>query len=272
MDVTIAIPVLNQLNYTVQCLESLGRAGVPDADIVVVDNGSTDGTRAFLAARPRLRVVSNASNLGCSTAWNQGVQTSTSTWTFIMNNDIVVGPGVREGLVRFAEENHRDIVSPGMGEGELDYDIEAFAKEFVARMSPASRDGFAAGCSFMVHRRVFDKIGLFDTKVGLAGNEDEDFYRRAKAAGFRLGMTGRAFLHHFGSITQRDVKRGLGIPNSARLSDSAYFKKKHHITWLRRQTDHLREKMRNKLWRWDERRRFGMTLRMSRQGGEWHDV
>ena len=272
MDVTFAIPVFNQLDYTVQCLASLNRAGVADSEVVVVNNASTDGTREFLAGRPGLRVVANDANRGCSVAWNQGVDASTSVWTFIINNDIVVAPGLREGLVRFAEEAGCDIVSPGMGEGELDYDVEQFGKEFVARMSSASRLRFAAGCSFMVHRRVFDKIGLFDTKVGLAGNEDEDFYRRAEAAGFRLGMTGRAFLHHFGSVTQRDVKRGLGISNSARLCDSAYFKKKHNITWLRRRTDHLREKLRNKLWRWEERRRFGMTLRMRRLGGAWQDV
>jgi GT2 family glycosyltransferase len=272
MDVTFVIPVFNQLDYTLRCLESLNRAGVPDAAIVLVDNGSTDGTWESLAKRPNLRVLGNPSNLGCSHAWNMGVEASTSAWTMILNNDVVVAPGLCEGLVGFAEEARCDIVSPALGEGELDYDFEAFAKQFLATMGSACRYGLAAGCSFMVHRRVFETVGLFDTKVGLAGNEDEDFFRRAQASGFRLAMTGRAYLHHFGSVTQRSVKAGLGLPNSARLSDAAYFRKKHGISWLRRQINRRREKLRNALWRWNERRRFGMTLRMRRQSGEWQHV
>jgi N-acetylglucosaminyl-diphospho-decaprenol L-rhamnosyltransferase len=272
MDVTFVIPVFNELDYTTQCLESLNRAGVPDAAIVIVDNGSTDGTREFLAGRPNLRVLCNPTNLGCSHAWNMGVQASTSAWTMILNNDVIVAPGLCEGLIGFAEEEHCDIVSPALGEGEMDYPFEAFAKSFLATMGSACRCGLAVGCSFMVHRRVFETVGLFDTKVGLAGNEDEDFFRRAQRAGFRLGMTGRAYLHHFGSVTQRSVKAGMGIPNSARLSDPVYFRKKHRITWLRRQINRRQEKLRNALWRWNERRRFGMTLRMHRQGGAWlHD-
>ena len=272
MDVAFVIPVLNHLDYTIQCLDSLNRARVPDSAIIMVDNASTDGTREILAGRPGLRVIANDTNRGCSYSWNQGVQASTAAWTFILNNDVVVAPGLCEGLVGFAGENHCDIVSPALGEGELDYDLPAFAEKFRAAMKSACRYGFAAGCAFMVHRRVFDAVGLFDTRVGLAGNEDEDFFRRAQAAGFRLAMTGRAFLHHFGSVTQRSVKQGMGVPNSARLSDPKYFRKKHNITWLRRQLNRRREKMRCAFWRWNERRRFGMTLRMRRQAGEWHHV
>lgn len=269
MDVTFVIPVFNQLDYTTQCLDSLNRAGVPDAAIVIVDNGSSDGSQTYLAGRPRLRVLRNPTNVGCSAAWNQGVQVSTSPWTMILNNDVLVAPGFCEGLISFAEEARCDIVSPGLGEGEMDYGFEAFAKTFQTAMRSASRHGIAMGCSFMVHRRVFDTIGLFDVKVGLAGLEDEDFYRRAQQAGFRLAMTGRAFLHHFGSVTQTSVKAGLGLPQRARLADTAYFRNKHRVNWFRRQADHQREKFLNALWNWNERRRFGMTLRMRRQGGQW---
>ncbi len=272
IDVAFVIPVLNQLNYTLQSLDSLNHAGVSDTAIIVIDNASTDGTRECLVRRPGLRVLSNDTNRGCSYAWNQGVQASTAEWIFILNNDVIAAPGLCEGLIGFARENHCEIVSPALGEEEMDYDFQAFAEKFLATMSSACRYGMAAGCSFMVHRRVFDTVGFFDTKVGLAGNEDEDFFRRAQAAGFRLAMTGRAFLHHFGSVTQRSVKQGLGIPNSARLSDPVYFRKKHNITWLRRQASRRREKIRCALWRWNELRRFGMTLRMRRHGGKWHHV
>jgi N-acetylglucosaminyl-diphospho-decaprenol L-rhamnosyltransferase len=270
-DTMVVIPVFNQLHFTRQCLQSLHRDEVPDRQIIVVDNASTDGTRDFLAGQPGLRLISNPANLGCSVAWNQGVEAAApARWTVILNNDVIVAPGFLKGLVSFAEEQQHDIVSPAMAEGENDYDFDAFSGDLLHRMGTTVRAGTASGVCFMVHRRVFDSIGLFDTKVGLAGNEDEDFFRRARKAGFHLAVTGRAFLHHFGSITQKSVKAAMGLSNSARLSDKAYYRKKYRLHWLRRHSERLQEKTRSALWRFHEKRRFGLTLRMRRLEGKWH--
>jgi N-acetylglucosaminyl-diphospho-decaprenol L-rhamnosyltransferase len=269
MDVAVVIPVLNQLSYTVQCLESLARTGVSGREVVVINNGSTDGTAEFLQQHPELRVISNPQNLGCSAAWNQGVEAAHAEWTIVLNNDVIVAPGFREGLLAFAAEAHCDIVSPAMGEGELDYDLPSFSKEFLAKMGHRQRAGLAFGVCFMVHRRVFETIGLFDTKLGQAGYEDEDFFRRARAVGFRLGTTGRAYLHHFGSVTQKMVKAARPAGVSGPLGNRDYFRQKHHLNWLRRRTDRLQGKVRWGLWRWRERRQSGLTLIMRRAGGQW---
>ena len=270
MDVTFVIPVFNQLSYTTQCLGSLSRAGVPDSEVIVVDNASTDGTKEFLQTRRGLRVISNETNRGCGCAWNQGVEVSAAKWTVILNNDVVVAPGFREGLVGFAEDENCQIVSPARCDGELDYDFLEFATRFVRTMHLACRRGVATGVAFMVHRSVFESVGLFDTRIGRAGYEDEDFFRRASSAGLRLAVTGRAYLHHFGSITQKSVKFDMGLPPSARLGDRDYFRKKHGLNWFRRRTDRLRGKAQNAFWRWSEQRRFGTTLLLRRCGGAWH--
>jgi N-acetylglucosaminyl-diphospho-decaprenol L-rhamnosyltransferase len=269
MDVAFVIPVFNQWHYTAQCLESLQRAGVPDSDIVVVDNASSDDTREFLTRRPRLRVVTNETNRGCSAAWNQGVEAANATWTVVLNNDAVVAPGFREGLVQFAQQSGFQIISPAMGEGELDYDLAGFARDFLVKMRDVSRPGLASGVCFMVHRQVFETIGLFDTKLGQAGYEDEDFFRRARHAGFRIATTGQAYLHHYGSVTQKSVKASLGSATSARLGNRDYFRKKHGLNWLRRRTDRLQSKVRWVFWRWNERRRTGFSLLMRRSQGQW---
>ena len=120
-----------------------------------------------------------------------------------MNNDVLVPPGCIGGLVGFAEEEKFDIVSPAMCEGELDYDLQKHAAEFMFRMSAVCRRDLAHGVCFMVHRRVFDAIGYFDSDPKLGGYEDDEYFRRARHAGFRLATTGRALLHHFGSVTQK---------------------------------------------------------------------
>jgi N-acetylglucosaminyl-diphospho-decaprenol L-rhamnosyltransferase len=270
VELAFVIPVFNQLQYTAQCLDSLMRSGVAAGSLVVVDNGSKDGTGEFLARQAHLRVLSNAANLGCAAAWNQGVEAAQSEWTIVLNNDVVVPPGFREGLLDFAREARCDIVSPALGEGELDYDLEAFAEDFVRRMKWARRWGTAFGVCFMVHRRVFEAIGLFDTLLGQAGYEDEDFFRRARRAGFRLAVTGRAYLHHFGSVTQKSVKSELGMAQSSRLGNRDYFRKKHGLNWLRRRLDRLQSKIRTAFWRLNEQRRGGgLTLHLRRTGGVW---
>ncbi len=270
--VLFVIPVYNQLDYTRQCLDSLNRDGVSGRDVLVVDNSSADGTREFLAARPDLRVISNETNRGCSAAWNQGVEAALAAgadWIIVINNDVVVATGFRDGMLDFATRAGCDIVSPAMAEGELDYDLHAFARDYVGRMAGASRPGVASGVCFMVKRSVFERAGLFDTQLGLAGYEDEDFFRRAQRAGFRIATTGQAYLHHYGSVTQKSVKANLGVPGKARLGNREYFRRKHGLHWAKRRAEKSWNAIRTAYWKWRERRHSAFTLRLRRRNGAW---
>jgi len=175
MSVSVVIPVFNQLAYTKGCLESLRAAGGIPLEVVVVDNGSSDGTGR------------NGENRGCAAAWNQGVAASRAEWIVLLNNDVIVSRGWVEGMLEFAEEHGIDIVSPAIREGEINYDIEEYGGRFVRRMGDASRMGVADGICFMVRRRVFERIGMFDEAFRIGQFEDVDFFRRAVRSGFRLG-------------------------------------------------------------------------------------
>ena len=266
MDVTIVIPVYNQLAYTTGCLRSLNEAGIADSQIVIVNNASTDGTTEFLATRPHLRVINNADNRGCGFAWTQGAELSRTTWTLVMNNDVLVPPGCIEGLIGFAEENNCDIVSPAMCEGEADYDFPSHAADFMRRMKDAFRRDVAHGVAFLVHRRVFEAIGYFDSDPKLGGYEDDEYFRRARAGGFRLAITGRAFLHHFGSITQKSIQAKAGHKHKS-LGDRDYYRRKTGQTWSRRKVHQFKNALRTSQWKRSELRSFGRTLWEKRVGG-----
>src|SRR5258706_2680085 len=112
MNAAIVIPVLNQLHYTQSCLASLAgelAAGVP---IVVVDNGSTDGTAEFLIRQRQIEVVRNPENRGCAAAWNQGVKATATDWVVLFNNDVLVTNGLLARMLDFGERQNADIVSP----------------------------------------------------------------------------------------------------------------------------------------------------------------
>src|SRR5688572_7443241 len=132
--ISIVIPVFNQLHYTRNCLESLGASRMPDAKIVVVNNGSSDGTKEFLSKISSVHVIDNEANRGCAAAWNQGVQLLKAEWTVVLNNDVLVCKSWLEELLDFAEKNRVDIASPAIREGELNYDFERYARDFVGRM------------------------------------------------------------------------------------------------------------------------------------------
>lgn len=257
--VTIVIPLYNQLHYTRICLESLEAHGAAGAEILLIDNHSTDGTADYLATVQGVEVLSNQENLGCAGAWNQGVRHCDSEWVVILNNDVVVSPGWLEGMLSFADEHRVDVVTPAIREGEYNYEIVPYARDFVARMGEVRRMGVANGICFMVHRRVFERIGGFDENFRIGQFEDTDFFRRAVLAGFRLGTTGRSFLHHFGSVTQNALRQKKGVrPYEA--ENRAYFRRKWRLNWWRRTCERRVRNLTNLFWRTSEKLRFGHTL------------
>ena len=256
--ISIVIPVFNQLHYTRQCLDYLRKTVSRDVTVIIVDNGSTDGTAEFLKNISDVRVIRNEKNLGCAAAWNQGTRVANAEWTILLNNDVLLAPCWLEGLIGFAERNGVDIVSPAIREGEFNYDLNHYASGFLKCMTHASRFGFANGICFAVRRRVFDAIGLFDENFVIAQFEEADFFMRAKNAGFVLATTGQSFIHHFGSITQKAI--GVHEPRPYEAENRAYFRRKWNLHLPRRLALRVRTKLAQYLACAQERTRYGHSL------------
>ncbi len=210
-ETTIVIPVWNQLAFTQLCLDSL-KAHTPAGsyDVVVVDNGSTDGTGEYLQAfrAPGFTVISNPQNLGCAPAWNQGVKAAPGSLVVIANNDLVFAPGWLEGLKTGMDRHGLGMGEPLCREGAMDYDLPAVARESVARnKGKTSLD--VIGYCMAFRREVFDKVGLFDESFAFGKGEDKDFQRRMKEKGLTYAQVGDSFVHHFGSVTINVLKETM---------------------------------------------------------------
>ena len=101
---SIIIPVWNQLEFTQQCLASLKEHTRPAWELIVIDNGSDDGTAAYLAgvrdmASVPVTVVTNTKNLGFPAAVNQGLRLARGEYLVLMNNDVVVTDGWLDQLI-----------------------------------------------------------------------------------------------------------------------------------------------------------------------------
>lgn len=268
---TIVIPVLNQLAYTRQCVDSLVDGGCPPEAILVIDNGSSDETPQWLAKRGDIRSLRNRVNLGCGGAWTQGALLARpdDEWVVLLNNDVVVPAGAIEQLLASAERNGLDVVSPALVEGELDYDLAAHARAFTAAMRGALRRGWFHGVCFAVRRRVFEKIGFPDTDRQLGGREDVEFLVRCLRHGVPVGTVGDAMLHHFGSITQKAIKLESG---QADLGDRAHFYTKVGMGWLARKRFKRERRDSARAWVAAERSARGHSMHMLRQHGRWTDA
>jgi GT2 family glycosyltransferase len=222
---TITFACYNQLVYTKQFIASLDHDEVDFSRIVAVDNGSTDGTREWLGQQGFGAVILNDRNLGCGAAWNQGALAIQSKWTVVMNNDVICAKGWLKNLLESAEENHLQIASPAMVEGELNYDFEALVGKAIASMKGYVREGSPHAVCMAIRDDVWREIGYFMPVPKLLGYEDAIFFQRAREAGLKMGICSDSWLHHYGQVTQKamalekklSAREGLGSRNLMRL-------------------------------------------------------
>lgn len=221
--VSIIILTLNQMEYTRKCIESIDSQTHIPHEIIVVDNGSTDETLAYLHSlekknrhRKGMTIVANKENLGFAGGNNVGLGLSKGTYVLMMNNDIVVTPGWLDLLIATAEKSPKiGIVGPKSNQVSgpqfvekvhynqetlegLDRFSERFAKDNSGKSNRTLR---VVGFCMLVKRAVIDRIGGMDDRFGRGNFEDDDFSIRAALAGFESWTVEDCFVHHFGNRT-----------------------------------------------------------------------
>ncbi|MEZ5659111.1 MAG: glycosyltransferase [Burkholderiaceae bacterium] len=267
-DYSITFACLNAVDVTRRCVQSLIDAGTPLERVVVVDNASNDGTRAFLDGQGFGQVLYNRRNLGCGTAWNQGALARQSEWTIVMNNDVLVAPGWAGGLIAAAEQHDLRIASPAMVEGDADYDFQDLAARHAERARGYARIGWAHAVCMCIHESVFAEIGYFRPTPSLLGFEDTIFFNDARRAGIRLGAVGDVWIHHLGSITQKQMKleRGLSLDDELSLHDK---RRLLGQSWMARKLERGRRKRDDAQARRHELERFDFSLLGQRVDGRF---
>ena len=99
MSTTIIIPNYNGAHFMEPCMKALEKQTVQPDEIIVVDNGSTDGSLELLQnSYPAVRIIANEENLGFAAAVNIGIKASTTPFVLLLNNDTEAEPGMIEHL------------------------------------------------------------------------------------------------------------------------------------------------------------------------------
>jgi len=221
-DLSIALVNWNNRDYLRACLESIEVAELPITyDIVVSDNGSTDGSLEMLAERfPYVKVVRNCKNVGVARGNNEAIRNSTGKYIYVLNNDTLVNRKSVMAMVRFLDE-HAEAGAAGGNllnpDGTLQAsfcDFPTLWEEFqlVTHIGKARNTYFPAhngtwpeprpvdwmsSASIVVRREAIEGIGLVDEEYFIYSDETDWQYRLWRA-GWQVWYLPQVTTVHFG--------------------------------------------------------------------------
>jgi hypothetical protein len=207
----------NQEALTRATIVSLLATGYSELDILLVDNGSTDGSGARLATSfPTVSFIRSTDNLGYAGGANLGLTASLSgdaAYHFLLNNDVIFdkeiltalvsameGGGEKVGLcvpkIFFFDEPQK--IWYAGGEIDLKSGLcrhNGYGQIDGAELNQMQECTFANGCAMFIRRATLESVGLFDTSY-FHTSEDVDFSLRLKAKGYRILFVPQARLWH----------------------------------------------------------------------------
>ena len=204
MKLSIITLTYNNLSYTKKFIESLYKY-TQDFELIIVDNGSTDGTVEYLKTLNSVKLILNKENLGFSKGNNQGIGIAEGEYIGFLNNDILLYPNWFEEIEKvFEKEEKVAFVSPRHVNPHFDNTDEnkylSFYKNIYHKDYEKSFDECVFSC-VITRRDVLEEVGLFDEYYSPAFFEDNDIKYRAILAGYGVYVTNTVCFYHFGSIT-----------------------------------------------------------------------
>jgi len=221
------ILTFNHVQDTIECLESLSKmdAAAVDLNILIVDNGSSDGTPEIVHERfPQVEIIETGRNLGVPWGYNVGFSHALragADYILMLNNDTTVAPDMLTHLVQAGEADPQaGILAPKV----LYYDepdriwaaggrYRAFPPAIIilGQDKPDERHNepqyleYALSCGLLIHRRAFEQAGLFDPGYFFQF-DDWDFSQRVRAHGLHIQFVPEARMWHKVSRTTRQHK------------------------------------------------------------------
>lgn len=225
---TVIIPHYNGMDILRDCLESLYKNTFKDFNVILIDNGSTDGSQEFLINYfPQVKVVQNEQNRGYAGACNQGMLMNTAEYVLLLNNDTVLAENMlSEMLDTISASADIAMVQPkiksiqqkekfdysGAAGGEMDIFGYPFARgrifDFVEK-DDGQYDAmvetvfWTSGCALLIRKSVLDQIGLLDEDF-FAHQEEIDLNWRAQLAGYRNVVTCKTHIYHYSGYTLKN--------------------------------------------------------------------
>lgn len=245
MTTSIMFCTYNRLNFTKRMLESFFQNTTSPYHLVIVDNGSTDGTPEYLNAEVAqahlihpsclgVHIELNSENQGIAKGRNRGLaiaQNYGDAYLATLDNDIELPEHWLEDCLDVIKANPRFAV--GINFEGINYPLETLNGKMV-QVKAAGNLGTA--CS-VFSRHLFASIGYFNTEYGFYGEEDADYFFRARMVGYKIGYLPIKGVH-FGegpedSGPYREFKTKQHALNLAKFRSNCYaYMSRHKAYYL----------------------------------------
>ena len=207
--ISVVIPTRNGARTLAACLESLRASSFPPAEIIVVDDASSDDS-GDIARHFDCRVIRVDKNIGAARAKNRGAREATGDILFFTDDDVIVA---RDALVRLAEnfDDARVAGIVGLLDSKIPFDdfasnFKNLWMRFTYERAPREHIGLFYTSVAAMRRDVFLQLGGFDENYrGASIAEDTEFGQRAWAAGHNLVLDPRVVVTHCKHYTPREV-------------------------------------------------------------------
>ncbi|MFT3896909.1 MAG: glycosyltransferase [Thermomonas sp.] len=235
---SIVIPVFDQLHHTRRCLQALAaQAHGASFEVIVVDDGSSDGTDAYCASIAGLRYHRRATNGGFIAACNDGAALARGEFLVFLNNDTVPQPGWLDALLRAFD----DVPQAGLVGAQLVFPngklqesggvvfSDGSAWNYGRNEAPGDprfaylRDAdYVSGAAIAIPRDLFERLGGFDARYAPAYYEDTDLAFAVRAANLRVLVQPAAkVVHDEGGTAGTDTRVG---PKAAQVRNQQVFR------------------------------------------------
>ncbi|NSW52314.1 MAG: glycosyltransferase family 2 protein [Anaerolineae bacterium] len=230
VDMSIVLVCWNNKAYLGPCLESLYGSRLDSSfDVIVVDNGSTDGSLEMLRSEwPEIMIIENGSNVGLSKASNQGIEATSGRYVLLLNNDTLVNKDALDSMVAYLDHHPEAgavggklLNEDGSFQGGyakfstlweellivtgLGFQLKpGYPSHFDARQ-PLPVDWLSSAC-LLLRRSALDQVGLLDEVYFIYGDEVDLQYRLNKS-GWQVVYLPEATTIHFGGRSMNRWKR-----------------------------------------------------------------
>ncbi|CAM3045559.1 glycosyltransferase family 2 protein [Paenibacillus sediminis] len=210
---SIIIPTHNGLHLLNECVESIRKYTQVPYEIVIVDNGSNDGTLDY-CLQENMIFVSLATNTGFASACNKGIAAASGDDLLLLHNDVIVSDGWLKNLTKALHSDEQvGIVGPIANVASRQQQVKRRRYSYMSQFHRLSGqynrsnrskwkytnsvDGFC----FLFKREVMDKVGSFDERFSPGYYEDDDYCLRARVHGYKILVCGDVLVHHEGGAT-----------------------------------------------------------------------
>lgn len=193
MQVIVIIVTYNGMKWLDKCLASVYNSDIA-LKVVLIDNGSSDGTLKFIKENyPKIKVINSGENLGFGRANNIGIEYALeekADYAYLLNQDAYLEKDTISTLISISQK-HKEygILSPMQMNGDgsaLDKNFQMILPDY-NESSQIINTTFVMAAHWLITKDCIKKVGLFDPIFGHYG-EDNDYINRAIYHGFKIGI------------------------------------------------------------------------------------